>query len=477
MFPQSKEEAGRATWAVLFNYAAQYPQNPTRDQRLHANNYIKDNINAFVCKDCINHSYAYMSSNPIATENREALVKWLCGLKNHSNRNEGKPEIDCQEFYNNNIGPGCSTCSIINTKEVYKPVAKKMDFNDDFFSVYAWEKRYPSLKKAFNFDGPPQPGVNPNPTLSGSSTPISGPANQESLSTNPFTVGLDDFSKPVEEELDGVLKPLDGIYTFPAQMVGIKPSEFNLAYTPEMAANLITLLNQMFLTNFGSLFSTFVGGVGLLGVSIFAKNNLGHYDKLFLQNLTASMLFHTLNFINPRIKDEVLPSATEFFDGLMTMNFEKVKHAMLYNYKGGNGDSPEELLDMLRAGKGSGLKVKNGIIDMDSLKQPKTSLLGGGASNSFQASTIRDLQASSQSAYDGRLGGVGSLGGGASNSGVLNKSDIERMFNSRAKYRGNGTSMQDFTYSRSILGGYSPDFGMLDDAEQEFSYILDNNLF
>lgn len=468
----TKDEAGPHYWTVLFNYASQFPDYPTSNQRLHANTFIKDNINAFVCKECISHAYDYMSLHPIQSDNKKALVKWVCGLKNNANRHAGKAEVDCEAFYANNIGSGgCTTCSVINESPSYKGVSSvQKTYDESFYNIYDWDKRYPSLKRSFNFDGPASPGSPPpTPPMVPSATPMNQQpiAGQQSLQ-NPYLAGLDDFTKPVEEELDGVLKPLDNIYAFPASVVGIKSNEMNLAYTPEMATNLFQLLNQMFLTNFGSMFTTVLSSLGLLGVSIFAKNNLGHYDKLFVQNVTASLLFHTMNFINPRIKDEIIPSGTEFIEGLMAMDFEKIKKSLLYNYEGEN--STQDLMAMLKNGK---MKGKDGLIDMEKLKIPKSSVLGGAAASSFQASTIRDIQNSSQRGFDSRLGGVGNLGGGASNSGVLNKNDIERMFNQRRSSR----LMSDYTYNKNLFSGYTPDFGILDDTNDEFAYILDNNLF
>lgn len=480
MYPMTKQEAGPAYWTVLFNYAAQFPEYPTDSQRAHANSYIRNIVDSFVCQECVGHAREYMAMSPVQSDNRKALVKWMCGLKNNANRQEGKKEIDCDVFYEGNLGQGgCPTCSVINQTPVYKGVTRvQQPYDNSFYNIYDWDKRYPSLKRSFNFDGPANPGAPPytqatqpgSPIVPAASAQGQTPlANQQSLQ-NPYMLGLDEISKPVEEELDGILKPLDNIYAFPASVVGVKPSEFNLAYTPEMTANLFQLINQMFLTNFGSMATTFLTSVSLLGISVFAKNNISHYDKLFMQNTIASLLFHTMNFINPRIKDEILPSGTEFIEGLMAMDFEKIKKSLIYNYEAEN--STDDLMAMLKH-RGKGGSKGGGLIDMEKLKVPKASLLGGGAASSFQASTIRDLQSASQRGFDSRLGGVGSLGGGASNTGVLNKNDIERMFNSRRSSR----LMSDYTYNKNLFGSTTPDFGMLDDVNDEYGYIIDNNLF
>lgn len=464
MYPETKEESGKHYWAVLFNSAAKFPDDASRDKKLETQDWIKKTISNFTCQSCIHHAFDFMAANPIDMSSKENLMKWMCRLKNNANMHAGKRQVDCDDFVKNNLDKsgGCKTCAIVPEIKVdippaavkppatAIPTAKVEDLGNS--SVWDWQQRYPSLKRSLQ--------ITPLSTTTTEVTQTVEPSMSDLSERYPSLQGFDDTPVVQHEEMDGVLKPLDGLYSFPASLTEVKPYEFNLAYTPEMVANLSSLLSQMYLTNFGSLLTTVLGGLGLFGVSVLAKNSISHYDRLFIQNVVASLLFHSLNFINPRIKDEVLPAAQRFVEGLTTMNFEKVKGAVLYNYDNAGQATPEELMAMMEAGA---------VVDMDRLRVPKVSYMGG-PGHSFSASSIRDMQNASQGMFDSRLSGVGptgSIGNGVSPS----KDVLERMYNDRSKY--NTSSINDYTF-RKTMG--SPNMGLLDSADQRFAYILDNDI-
>jgi hypothetical protein len=431
VYPQSKIEAGKHYWAVLFNSAAQYPEHPSRDDKVDQHNFIKSTIKRFTCQECIQHAFDFMRRHPADLDNRETLMKWLCSLKNNSNEHEGKDTIDCDQFILNSLNKesGCKTCTIqpikapsVNISIPKTPVIpltpavkKSVSYDDDFDSVLSWDKRYPSLKQAINIESERVQATGNNAVVV-AEPPVGDP--NYLASQYPSLAGLDPIPTGThhEEELDGIIKPLDSIYAGPANIMGIKPHEMNLAYTPEMLTNTVSLLTQIYLTNFGSLLTTLVSSLSLLGISVFAKNSLSHYDRMFIQNVTASLLFHNLNFINPRIKDEVVPHAQTFFEGVTSMNFDKVKEALLYGHKSESSaadKSAQELLEML--------ETKNGKIDMSKL----------------------DLRTKH---------------GGSGSSGSLSTNELEKMLG--------GKSSTPSNTNYSVLG----------QSQDKFSYILDNNL-
>jgi hypothetical protein len=430
-FPEDKKTAGPVYWRTLFNIAASYPDHPDRSEKVDMHNLIKSIISKFTCRSCIENSFAFMRKHPADLDNKETLMRWLCKLKNNSNLHEGKEEIDCDQFLINSLNKegGCQSCSISTVKApsvnisipktpvipLTPAVKKSVSYDDDFDSVLSWDKRYPSLKQAINIESERIQASGNNAVMV--SEPPVGDPNYLS-SQYPSLAGLDPIPTGIhhEEELDGIIKPLDSIYAGPAGIMGIKPHEMNLAYTPEMLTNTVSLLTQIYLTNFGSLLTTLVSSLSLLGISVFAKNSLSHYDRMFIQNVTASLLFHNLNFINPRIKDEVVPHAQTFFEGVTSMNFDKVKEALLYGHKSESSaadKSAQELLEML--------ETKNGKIDMSKL----------------------DLRTKH---------------GGSGSSGSLSTNELEKMLG--------GKSSTPSNTNYSVLG----------QSQDKFSYILDNNL-
>ena len=455
IFPEPKESSGNHYWHVLFNSAAQYPDHPTRDDKIDTHNFIKSTVKRFTCQECIEHAFEYMRKHPAELDNKESLMKWLCALKNNANVHAGKETIDCDSFVLNSLNRngGCKSCTVEKIKAPSVSLTQKptpvittpppplpTTFNEDFTSVWNWDKRYPSLKRSINIE-------------SDTKIQAANPIENRDLSTEyPSLAGIDEEinTRPQEEELDGIIKPLDSLYAFPASFVGLKPSEMNLAYTPEMVSNIASLVTQMYLTNFGSLLTTFTSSLGLIGISVFAKGSLSHYDRLLVQNTAASLLFHTLNFINPRIRDDVLPSLNKFIEGVTTMNFDKIKDAVLYGHKSAESEmekSTGELLEMIDHAEGK--------IDMDKLGRHPSAM------------SARDIQNVSAGGVLGggyapdlrTTGGIGFNGTG----GAITKDDLAAMFNSRGGSRGS-------------YGVSNPNYSALQSTDNKFGYILNSDV-
>lgn len=457
IYPEDKKTAGSHYWHVLFNIAAQYSDHPTRDDKINTHNLIKSIVSKFTCQDCISHAFDYMRKHPAELDNREALMKWLCGLKNNANIHEGKEVIDCDQFLLNSLNRsgGCKSCTVepirapsvsLNLPKL-TPIAatpiihdqpKSEVVNEEFESVWNWHKRYPSLKKSINIESDTNMSVGGGP-------PGGGEQNLESQ--YPSLANLDsDFPRgpPEEEQLDGIIKPLDSFYAIPAKFLDIKASEMNLAYTPELISNVGSLLTQMYLTNFGSLLTTFTTSLGLIGVSVFGKGALSHYDRLLVQNMAASLLFHSLNFINPRIREDLMPSMNHFIEGVTTMNLDKIKQALLYGADNGDKES-DELMDMLNA--------RDGKVNMDKLMANPHMLAN--------ALAARDLQNASQ--YNVPMDLRTNSGMSSTPSGAVTKDDLEKLFQSRRPLS-RGTTVSN------------PNYSVLESVDNKYGYILDNAL-
>lgn len=439
VYPQSKNEAGPAYWQTLFNIAANYPDNPTRSDKIDTSNLIKSIISRFVCKDCIDHAFEFINQHPIKLDNKEELMRYLCSLHNNANVHEGKPEINCNDFVMNSLNrsSGCKTCSLgsfrapsVNTKnnEPLPPAPKTTLPN--IGSVTSWESRYPSFQKRALMGESITTTVTPTavtPSISSKYPSLAG-------------MGLEPTETLIteqKEELDGILSPLDSIYAIPANLVGIKPQEMNLAVTPELVSNLTSMVSQIYMTNFGSIFTSALGGLGLFAISLFAKNAIGHYDKLLIQNISASLLLHTLNFLNPRIREEMITDGGKMFEGVTSMNFDKVKEALLYGHHKDEKSNKE---------------LMGEIIDMNKLHKSYAGELN-------IKSSVPDLRM---------------LGANQTTTAPLTRGDIEAKFHSRSQLR----SPLEHAYNRrNQMRPPEPDLTMLDQMEDSYGHILDSDLF
>jgi hypothetical protein len=429
LYPQDKAQAGKSYWGVLFNSAAKYSDNPTLQEQQEINSYIINTINRFTCDECISNSHEFIKKHPIDSRNKRALVKWLCELKNNANTHEGKETIDCNTFVSSSLVTEtvCETCDAVRKPKpvLALPKVQMPVMDNKYLSVWEFESRYPSFKKAMSYTGTEiqsTTGTVASPVIT-TTTASPAPTTAELSTRYPSLAqfGLDDPDVPpgpVSEDLNGILKSLDNMYALPASMVGISPSQMNLAYTPEILSNGVSVITQMYLTNAGSMMTSLLASVSLIGISVFAKNSIANYDRLFIQNVAGSLLFHTMNFMNPRIKGDVLPDLKKLFEGLISMDVPKIKEALLFGEKTqGEGQDAKHLIDMMN--------TKHGLVDMKKMK-------GGG---------MRDLRSTTGN-------GLGSGGGS------LTRDEIESMI------EGEVTPSSNFdTYS---------------DVRKKYDYVLDN---
>ena len=452
VYPEDKSQSGSHYWHVLFNIASQYSLTPTRADKIDMSNLIKSIIAKFPCQKCVSHAFDFINQHPIRLDNREDLMKYLCELKNHSNQDEGKEPIDCNNFVLNslnNSSGGCHSCSLgsfkapyVNTKNneplpVPVPVKKTLP---NLGNVLAYETRYPSfqnLQKRAMFGG--------ETITSG----IQQPSSQDLASKYPSLAEIDPnavsntIEHEKEEELDGLLTPLDGIYSIPAGMVGIKPQEMNLATTPEIISNMVSMLSQIYMTNLGGMTVSGLGGLGLFIISMFTKNGLGRYDRLLLQNISSSLIMHTLNFLNPRIRDEMMEDGGKLIEGITSLDFDKIKSSLLFAGK--------EEKDKEKSNK----ELLKQVIDMDKLPRAYAS-----ATDPLNLkSSVNDLRM---------------LGTSSTTTAPMTRGQIESRFRERNQL---SSPLDHVTDPYSIRRPHEPYDSMIDSMDDQYGYILDSSIF
>ncbi|KAK7260914.1 hypothetical protein RIF29_27213 [Crotalaria pallida] len=94
--PVTKEELGRATWTFLHTLAAQYPDNPTRQQKKDVKELVQILSRMYPCKDCADHFKEVIRSNPVQAGSHAEFSQWLCHVHNVVNRSLGKPVFPCE---------------------------------------------------------------------------------------------------------------------------------------------------------------------------------------------------------------------------------------------------------------------------------------------------------------------------------------------------------------------------------------------
>ncbi|KAI4295750.1 hypothetical protein L6164_035761 [Bauhinia variegata] len=94
--PVTKEELGRATWTFLHTLAAQYPDNPTRQQKKDVKELFGILSRIYPCKECADHFKEILRSNPVQAGSQAEFSQWLCHVHNVINRSLAKPVFPCE---------------------------------------------------------------------------------------------------------------------------------------------------------------------------------------------------------------------------------------------------------------------------------------------------------------------------------------------------------------------------------------------
>lgn len=94
--PVSKEELGRATWTFLHTLAAQYPDNPTRQQKKDVKELVQILTRMYPCSECADHFKEVVRANPVQTGSHAEFSQWLCHVHNVVNRSLDKPVFPCE---------------------------------------------------------------------------------------------------------------------------------------------------------------------------------------------------------------------------------------------------------------------------------------------------------------------------------------------------------------------------------------------
>lgn len=91
----SREDLGRSTWLLLHTLAAQFPDDPTRQQQKDVRNLIDALTRVYPCGECARHFGDIVARYPPDTSSGMALQQWTCGVHNVVNDSLGKPRFNC----------------------------------------------------------------------------------------------------------------------------------------------------------------------------------------------------------------------------------------------------------------------------------------------------------------------------------------------------------------------------------------------
>ncbi|KAH1210672.1 FAD-linked sulfhydryl oxidase ERV1 [Glycine max] len=125
--PVTKEELGRATWTFLHILAAQYPDNPTRQQKKDVKELVQMLPRIYPCGECRDHFKEVLRANPVQTGSHAEFSQWLCHVHNVVNRSLGKPIFPCERVDARWGKLDCeqNACEIIGSTSIFRKIWKK----------------------------------------------------------------------------------------------------------------------------------------------------------------------------------------------------------------------------------------------------------------------------------------------------------------------------------------------------------------
>jgi len=94
--PLNKDQLGAQAWGVLHTIAANYPQNPTEDQKNNIKLFFELFSKVYPCSACGSDMQEQMKVTPLNPKSQSSISQWLCKIHNEVNKKLGKPEFDCR---------------------------------------------------------------------------------------------------------------------------------------------------------------------------------------------------------------------------------------------------------------------------------------------------------------------------------------------------------------------------------------------
>lgn len=87
----SREELGRGTWTFLHTLAAQWPEQPSKQQKRDARTLIDVMTRIYPCASCASHFSTLVKKCPPAVNSQLDFQYWMCDAHNEINHRLGKP--------------------------------------------------------------------------------------------------------------------------------------------------------------------------------------------------------------------------------------------------------------------------------------------------------------------------------------------------------------------------------------------------
>ncbi|PKI69428.1 hypothetical protein CRG98_010226 [Punica granatum] len=100
LFSTSSSSHGKSssTGTFLHTLAAQYPDNPSRQQKKDVKDLMAILSRLYPCQECADHFKEVLRANPVQAGSHAEFSQWLCHVHNVVNRSLGKLVFPCERL-------------------------------------------------------------------------------------------------------------------------------------------------------------------------------------------------------------------------------------------------------------------------------------------------------------------------------------------------------------------------------------------
>ncbi len=126
---------------------------------------------------------------------------------------------------------------------------------------------------------------------------------------------------------DFILSSLNGIFAWPASLVGVSPASLNMTYTGGFITKVISYIISSNFSIFGASVINFLSAVSLFSGAAIFKNSIGMGDRGVIQGMVAMFLLSGVDALVPKKREVMGEGLRLLIEGVKEFDFEKIKQS------------------------------------------------------------------------------------------------------------------------------------------------------
>ncbi len=241
-------------------------------------------------------------------------------------------------------------------------------------------------------------------------------------------------------EPDFILSGLNGLFAWPASLVGVSPASLNMTYTGGFITKVLSYIIASNFSTFGTSVINFTTAIAMFSGAAIFKNSIGMGDRGVIQGMVAMFLLSGIDSLVPKKREVMSEGLRLFIEGIKDFDLDKLKQSFFLD---------DDAFTISKNVNDSRSKNKQTVFkgDVANALQAADVTLGNVPKPSMNVSPIRAMQLGSRSSFDSVHNKIPTnyMSGEKNTIPNYSNSTLESIANSYAKKRmmaagfGNGT--------------------------------------